>query len=270
MNLGVERTSKVKLALEQGNTVLGIDLVQQSADNDHPRYSFIQTDLRDFQAVLKVLQGYDAVVNLAAYPNPGDYKVATHNNNVVISWNILRACAELGINRVAQASSVNVTTLLYSQQHRFHYFPIDEQHPCEPDEPYGLSKLICEMQADTIIRRYTSMRVASMRLHWSVPSRATAKKSDCDERSKNLWAYVQEDSCAEAFLLAIQDNDKWSGHETFLIVAPETTFEEDTMSLIQQSFPNVPIKAGKVFVGKESLFDSSKAGALLGWHHRDV
>ena len=98
-----------------------------------------------------------------------------------------------------------------------------------------------------------------------------AKKSDFDERSKNLWGYVQEDSCAEAFLLAIShDNDKWSGHETFFIAAPETTFEEDTMSLIQQSFPNVPIKAGKVFVGKEGLFDCSKAGALLGWHHRDA
>lgn len=68
----------VKLALEQGNTVLGIDLAQRAA-NDHPQYSFIQADLRDFQVVLKVLQGYDAVVNLAADPNPGDYMVAAHN-----------------------------------------------------------------------------------------------------------------------------------------------------------------------------------------------
>jgi len=162
----------VKLALEQGNTVLGIDLAQQPADNapprpgsicdNHPEYTFIETDLRDFQVVLKFLQGYDAVINLAAHRSPGDYKVATHNrsvgllfllnraalniaieskSNVVISWNILRACAELGITRVAQASSVNVVTLLFSQQHHFYYFPIDEQHPCEPDEPYGLSKL---------------------------------------------------------------------------------------------------------------------------------
>jgi len=127
------------------------------------------------------------------------------------------------------------------------------------------------MQADTIVRRYTSMKVASLRLHWSVSSRAIANKPDSHDRPKDLWGYVQEDSGAEAFLLAIrQDNDKWSGHERFFITAPETAFEEDTMSLIQKSFPNVPIKAGKVFMGREGLFDCSKAGALLGWHHKDV
>lgn len=31
--------------------------------------------------------------------------------------------------------------MAYSQTPRIHYFPIDEEHPCEPDEPYGLSKL---------------------------------------------------------------------------------------------------------------------------------
>lgn len=48
--------------------------------------------------------------------------------------------SKLGIKRVVQASSVNVLTLVYSQEHKFRYFPIDEEHPAEPDEPYGLSK----------------------------------------------------------------------------------------------------------------------------------
>ena len=80
-------------------------------------------------------------------------------SNVVISWNVLRAAAEvsrpvpdarvwqagsrsqLGIERVAQASSVNVLCAGYSVQPQFDYFPIDELHPTLPDEPYGLSKL---------------------------------------------------------------------------------------------------------------------------------
>ncbi|KAF8962736.1 NAD(P)-binding protein [Flammula alnicola] len=242
----------VKLALERGNTVVGIDLVQQ------PEYTFKQADLQDFDAVLAVLEGCDAVVNLAGHPNPVDYQVKAHNSNVVISWNILRACAELGINRVAQASSVNVITMVYSKQPRYHYFPIDEDHPCEPDEPYGLSKVICEMQADSIVRRYESMRIASLRLHWS-PGR----------RAKDLWGYVQEDSGADAFLLAIQDSNKWSGHEPFFIAGSDTAFEEETMTLIAAHWPNVPIKEGETLVGNQGLFDCSKAAALLGWHHRD-
>jgi nucleoside-diphosphate-sugar epimerase len=80
-------------------------------------------------------------------------------SNVVITWNVLRAaaevsrlvpdarvwqagsCSQLGIARVAQASSVNVLRAGYSVQPQFDYFPIDELHPTLPDEPYGLSKL---------------------------------------------------------------------------------------------------------------------------------
>lgn len=81
-------------------------------------------------------------------------------SNVVISWNVLRAaaevrrigvphvcvwptesCSQLGIERVAQASSVNVLRGVYSVRPQFDYFPIDELHPTLPDEPYGLSKL---------------------------------------------------------------------------------------------------------------------------------
>jgi len=113
------------------------------------------------------------------------------------------------------------------------------------------------------------MKVASLRLHWSVPYRAIANTPG--SRLKDLWGYVQEDSAAEAFLLAIrQDNDKWSGHERFFIVAPETAMDEDTMSLIRNSYPDVPIKGGKTFVGREGLFDNSKAAALLDWYHKDV
>jgi len=104
--------------LEQGNTVLGINVIRcvdnglQQPSRHYPGYTFMEADLRDFEVVLK---GYDTVVNLAAHRNPGDYKVATHKlflskravlsivqstSNVVISWNILRACAEVGITRV--------------------------------------------------------------------------------------------------------------------------------------------------------------------------
>lgn len=82
------------------------------------------------------------------------------SSNVVLSWNVLRACAEvcilekslspfqtspfrdqLNVTRVAQASTVNVITMVYSEKPKFEYFPIDERHPTLPDEPYGLSKV---------------------------------------------------------------------------------------------------------------------------------
>ena len=49
--------------------------------------------------------------------------------------------SQLGINRIAQASSVNVIPLAWTERKDFEYFPLDEDHPCRPDEPYGLSKV---------------------------------------------------------------------------------------------------------------------------------
>ncbi|KAJ7716729.1 hypothetical protein DFH07DRAFT_861937 [Mycena maculata] len=180
---------------------------------------------------------------------------------------------KLGINRVAQASSVNVITLVYSQEPHFDFFPIDESHPCLPDEPYGLSKVISELQAESIVRRFPTMRVASLRLHWSVPNRAFAQKLEVSRAKNDLWGYVQEDSAAESFLLAVtRPTDKWpSAAEAFFIVAPEITVDSpDTSELLQEHWPNVSIKEGKAMSGRAGFFDCSKAKELLGWEHNST
>ncbi|KAJ6513422.1 hypothetical protein C8R45DRAFT_963622 [Mycena sanguinolenta] len=263
-------------ALARGYHVVGIDHSALATADDRDlgtSFTFLQTDLRDYDETLKALEGCEAVIHLAAYPNPGDYKVVVHNSNVVISWNILRAAAELGINRIAQASSVNAINLVYSQQPKFEFFPIDETHPTLPDEPYGLSKVILELQADTIVRRFKDMRVASLRLHWSVPSRAfAAQKTNVTLAKNDLWGYVQEDSGAEAFLLAItQPTDKWpSASEAFFITAPNTMHDGETNELIKEHWPNVPLKDGRALNGNAGLFDCNKAKELLGWVHNDA
>lgn len=100
----------------------------------------------------------------------------------------LRAAAERGINRIALASSVNALGLEYSRFPTFDYFPIDEASPPHVEDPYGLSKLVAELQADSICRRYESMRVASIRFH-QVKHLKDLKR---DERTDlmTLWSWV--------------------------------------------------------------------------------
>lgn len=77
----------VKAALDQGNNVLGVDVIDQSLEHqeapwirDNPTtFKFKQADLQNYDVVLELLAGYDAVINLAAYPDPADYKVKAHN-----------------------------------------------------------------------------------------------------------------------------------------------------------------------------------------------
>lgn len=68
-----------------------------SIDLANPNLSYIQADATDFNAVLQAMQASECegVITLAAIRTPTDYLVATHNANVVISWNVLRAAAEV-------------------------------------------------------------------------------------------------------------------------------------------------------------------------------
>lgn len=70
----------VALALKRGYTVVGIDHTPEPANATiNPRFSFLQVDLRDYDQTLKALRGYEGVIQLAAFPNPGDYAAVVHN-----------------------------------------------------------------------------------------------------------------------------------------------------------------------------------------------
>lgn len=76
-----------------------------------------------------------------------------------MSWNALDVAAELGHKRVSLASSINAIGLStscitipgsrqgtanpaeYSERPTLHYLPLDEEHPCNPEDAYSVSKL---------------------------------------------------------------------------------------------------------------------------------
>ncbi len=114
------------------------------------------------------------------------------------------------------------------------------------------------------------MRIASLRLHWSVPDKTKPRSLPIDRAKNDLWGYVKEQSAADAFILAVtQDNGKWSGHEAFFIVAPDVAVEEDSRLLREKFWPKVAITEGKDVSGNTGFFDCGKAQRLLGWVHRE-
>jgi len=181
------------------------------------------------------------------------------------SYNALRAAVEHGIMKICQASSVNAIGLSFSRGPHFDYFPIDEKHPPYNEEPYGLSKQICEAQADSFARRYEGIRIASMRFHL-VASRELAVErfhEETADQAKHLWAYTRPDAAVDACLKSL-DAD-FAGHEVFYIVGPDTTMARPTLELAQRFFPDVPVRGD--LSGNRSFFDSSKAERMLGWKH---
>ncbi len=255
----------VSMALAQGHEVVNID--RAPGKDPDPRITFHQIDISDYDAFEQALRGCDALIHLAAHPAPIRYPDhVIHNNNVVSSYNALRAAAELGIGRVCQASSINAIGGVYSRWPRYDYFPLDESHPTYSEDPYSLSKWICEQQADSIVRRFEHMTIASLRIHGVVPDRAGSlrwKDAPNDIAAKHLWGYTRGDATARACLLGI--NADFEGHEVFYIVAPETMMEEPSLDLKTRYYPDVPVRGD--LSGQTGFFDCRKAEKLLGWRH---
>jgi nucleoside-diphosphate-sugar epimerase len=255
-------------ALCRGDTIVSIDRVAPAEEHEGVR--FVNADMSDYETLLAAFDGCDALIHMAAIPSPfrlPDHVV--HNNNVVGSYNAMRAAIEVGIRHICQASSVNAIGLSYSRAARFDYFPVDEQHPNYTEEPYGLSKWICEQQADTFARRYEDVRIASIRFHWVVPDRAIAAKAFNDpdkDTAKHLWAYTLQEPAARACLLSLEAS--FTGHEAFYIVAPDTTADVPSLDLAKRYYPDVPIRGD--LSGNRSFFSSAKAEKLLGWRHSDA
>lgn len=253
-------------ALTEGHSVVAIDRTAPSA-GPATGAETVTLDMADYEAVLAALKGCDALIHLAAIPVPFEQPDhVVHNNNVVGSYNAMRAALECGIRRICQASSVNAIGLSFSREAHFDYFPLDEAHPDHNEEAYGLSKRICESQAASLARRYENAGIASLRFHWVVPDRATAgARYNVPERqaARHLWGYALYGPAARACLLGLEAD--FRGHEVFYIVAPDTTNDIPSLELARRWHPDVPIRGD--LSGNRSFFDCSKAERLLGWRH---
>jgi UDP-glucose 4-epimerase len=257
----------VALAVQQGHRVVSIDRTLPTTPE--PDVTYLEVDATNYDALAASLVGCDALIHMAAIPAPGGYPPqVVHHNNVISSYNALLAAAERGIQRVCQASSVNAIGLSYSAKPRFDYFPLDEQHPTYNDEPYSLSKWICEQQADSLVRRYATLTIASLRFHWVTERSVVAQAYAMYPAATNahhLWAYTDLNAAARACLLAVTAD--FRGHEVFFIVAPENPIDHLSRELAHEFYPDVPIRGD--LSGKRSFFDSSKAERILGWRHED-
>lgn len=254
-----------ELALARGDSIVSIDRVE--ATEKHKGVEYIVGEMSDYDLLVKSFAGCDGVIHMAAIPSPfhlPDHVV--HNNNVVGSYNAMRAAIENGIMKICQASSVNAIGLSYSREAHFDYLPLDEDHPNYTEEPYGLSKWICEQQADTFARRYADITIGSIRFHWVVPDREMAVKAFNEagqDTAKHLWAYTMREPAARACLLVL--DAKYKGHEAFYIVAPDSTNPTPSLELMKQYYPNVPVKGD--LSGNKAFFNCAKAERLLGWKH---
>ena len=129
-----------RLLVEEGYDVVALDNLSTGYPEnlkELKRVRLVEADVRDEGAVNRAMDGVEVVFHLAAsvgntrsIENPLD----DSDINVLGTLRVLEAARLSGVRKIVCTSSAAIFGELK-------HLPIREDHPCEPDTPYGVSKL---------------------------------------------------------------------------------------------------------------------------------
>lgn len=309
----------MKILVTGGSGRLGAYILRDLLEHGHAAVScgrtppgvegvpHIPADIGSLEGVRSALRGQDTVVHLAAVAHP---KRATPEQlmeaNVMGTFNVLEAAIGEGVGRVVFGSTDATFGFAFSRAPMTpRYLPVDEEHPCEPEDEYGLSKLIGEMMckrysaayglstvcvricsawhfdrpgAEIAVRsgpwRASPMSVEQLwELYWQQianPEGPFAVPGPPDPR-RRLWALTDARDTTQALRLAVENTS--IKHDVFLTSGDVTCSLEETPALIARFFPGVPLR--RPLEGHATLFSNEKAKRVLGyrpqhdWRHTD-
>jgi nucleoside-diphosphate-sugar epimerase len=142
----------VRVMLESGHSVAVLDNLtsgyRQNLDDLDVR--LVEGDVRDADAVRRAADGAEVILHLAA--SVGNQRSLADPRsdtmvNAIGTLNVLEAARTVGARKVVYSSSAGIFGELRT-------LPISEDHPVEPDSPYGVSKLAGEKHCLAYSRLY--------------------------------------------------------------------------------------------------------------------
>lgn len=134
----------VKLLLEREHDVTVLDNLSTGYEKNilpfKDKIKFIKADITQYDDIDSYFSGIDSVIHLAASVGNKksiDEPIFDATANVLGTINILQAMKKYNVKTIVYSSSAGI----FGEPQ---YQPVDEKHPCEPDSPYGATKLCAE------------------------------------------------------------------------------------------------------------------------------
>lgn len=159
----------MKILVTGGAGFIGSNLVKQLLKDGHevrvldnllsgywanlepfPEVHFIEGDVRDEAVVNKAVKNIEVVFHLAASVGNKrsiDYPIIDAEINVIGTLRILEAARRENVRKIVTSSSAGIFGELKT-------LPIREDHPVEPDSPYGCTKLCKEKECLAYAKLY--------------------------------------------------------------------------------------------------------------------
>jgi nucleoside-diphosphate-sugar epimerase len=252
----------VRELINAGHRVIGADIAPpQVGAGEH-----INMDLTSAGEVYQVLarSQANAVVHLGAWSDAGlaaDTRV--YDDNVTGTFNLLQACADLGIQRVVSASSAQVYGFQGAPPISV---PVGESHPVRPVNCYALGKVASEDAAEYFTNRYgltiLSFRFMGVRAPADIAHEIERMAADPASGSWLLWTRTDARDAATACRLAIEAEAVAPG--PYNITGPQVVLPVETSELIQTYFGSAT-EVTQPIPGYTSPLSIDKAHAEFGY-----
>ncbi len=273
-----------RVAITGGSGLLGAHVVRRLSgkaaltnvdlkpphDSDAARARFINGSITDYAAMVNAFRGQDAVIHLAAIPNPRERPPAeTFNNNVQGAWTVLSAAEEAGVKRIVVASSDSVFGLSYNPpDFPPQFLPVDETHPTRPTEFYSLSKKLTETICESTAARRKMEVMAIRPVHVVFPrGYPEIEMRGTDVQNYHYWSWVAPEDVAQAFDLALYAKD-YRGFDAFVIAAAEGMNTRPTLDMARERWGTLPeVRRPELYqrLPNASISDITKARERLGY-----
>lgn len=252
--------------LSKFHSVENLDIMPFHRNN----VAFHNINLLNFNSVVATVKEYDVVVHLAGIPHPlNDPAEKVFRTNTNCTFNLLEACAINGISRFIFISSESTLGFAFASSPKWpEYVPIDEKHPLQPEDPYGLSKVACELLCQGYTRR-VGMQTICLRPPWIwVPAPKEIQFyaqliKEYPKWYKNLWAYVHVFDVAKAIRLCVESKNL-PLHDAYFICADENWTGRESRTLLAEFYPGTNTIAND-FKGRDSFLSNKKAQKAFGF-----
>lgn len=263
--------------LNCGYNVLNLDLVPLDANG----VNNLIVDITDSGQVFNSLTSYlnidelkkspgsnkfDALVHFAAIPRiliKSDEE--TFRVNVLGTYNVIEAAVKLGIKKIIIASSETTYGVCFANGNMDpEWLPVDESHPTEPMDSYGLSKVINEQTAKSFQLR-SGFDIYSLRIGNVIEPDEYHRFKDFfknpSQRLRNIFNYIDARDLGQVVNLCLSKDGL--GYDVFNVGNNNNSVDIKNKDIIEKYYKNVKIK--EKLADYEALFSNKKIKNILGF-----
>jgi nucleoside-diphosphate-sugar epimerase len=247
---------------------------------------WIGGDLNNFADCQRAVAGVQVIQHLGAQPWPVDHPHmreqaeaqslpfdATFKTNMLGTYYLMQAAAAAGVNTVVMAGSncaLGHGFRISQTPFPLQALPIDENHPCYPEDSYSYSKLAGEELLASFSRAY-GIRTYITRISGIRPPERRQQMAENVKPATGwdpwLWCWVGSEDVARAHRLLMEAAVDLPPHDIFYLNADDTTALEPSPELIARFKPDLaPLAEG--MTGHQSFFSNAKLKKAVGWQHR--